>query len=76
MGDPPVPPNQFVLNVHSRCDLACDRCYVYEAANQSWRSDLNVRIRTNGVLLSEAFPGLFAEHGSNRHFPRRRPGGQ
>ena len=22
---------------YSRCDLACDHCYVYEAADQSWR---------------------------------------
>src|ERR1700748_3816539 len=28
---------QFVLKVHSRCDLACDHCYVYEHADQSWR---------------------------------------
>src|SRR5450755_4064617 len=34
----PVPLSQFVLKVHSRCDLACDHCYVYEAADQSWRS--------------------------------------
>lgn len=32
-----VPLDQFVLKVHSRCDLACDHCYVYEAADQSWR---------------------------------------
>src|SRR6266705_1543395 len=37
MGKPPVPLSQFVLKVHSRCDLACDHCYVYEAADQSWR---------------------------------------
>src|SRR5437899_975110 len=37
MGGPPVPLSQFVLKVHSRCDLACDHCYVYEAADQSWR---------------------------------------
>jgi uncharacterized protein len=29
--------SQFVLKVHSRCDLACDHCYVYEHADQSWR---------------------------------------
>ncbi|HEU5332847.1 MAG TPA: FxsB family cyclophane-forming radical SAM/SPASM peptide maturase [Actinocrinis sp.] len=29
---------QFVLKVASRCDLACDHCYVYEHADQSWRS--------------------------------------
>jgi uncharacterized protein len=26
-----------VLKVHSRCDLACDYCYVYTQADQSWR---------------------------------------
>ncbi|MEV2240654.1 FxsB family cyclophane-forming radical SAM/SPASM peptide maturase [Micromonospora sp. NPDC049891] len=26
-----------MLKVHSRCDLACDHCYVYEHADQSWR---------------------------------------
>ena len=37
MGGPYVPLDQFVLKVESRCDLACDHCYVYEAADQSWR---------------------------------------
>jgi uncharacterized protein len=37
MNRPPVPLSEFVLKVHSRCDLACDHCYVYEAADQSWR---------------------------------------
>lgn len=32
-----VPLSQVVLKVHSRCDLACDHCYVYEATDQSWR---------------------------------------
>jgi uncharacterized protein len=31
------PIQQLVLKVHSRCDLACDHCYVYEHADQSWR---------------------------------------
>jgi uncharacterized protein len=30
--------SQYVLKVHSRCDLACDHCYVYEHADQSWRA--------------------------------------
>ncbi|MGP4026988.1 FxsB family cyclophane-forming radical SAM/SPASM peptide maturase [Actinomadura sp. 3N407] len=35
---PPSPLfRQFVLKVHSRCDLACDHCYVFEHADQSWR---------------------------------------
>jgi uncharacterized protein len=33
-----VPLSQVILKVHSRCDLACDHCYVFEAADQSWRS--------------------------------------
>ena len=33
-----APPfRQFVLKVATRCDLACDHCYVYEAADTSWR---------------------------------------
>jgi uncharacterized protein len=118
-----IPADQFVLKVHSRCDLACDHCYVYEAADKSWRgrptaisSDvlsrsatriaehvkthelsqvevvlhggepllagvaglrtiltelegalrglcrLDVKVHTNGVLLTEKFCELFAEH--------------
>jgi uncharacterized protein len=37
MIQPVVPFRQFVLKVHSRCDLACDHCYVYQSADQSWR---------------------------------------
>jgi uncharacterized protein len=33
-----LPFREVVLKVHSRCDLACDHCYVYEHADQSWRS--------------------------------------
>lgn len=34
----PAPFRQFLLKVHSRCNLSCDYCYVYEMADQSWRS--------------------------------------
>ncbi|MEV6692630.1 FxsB family cyclophane-forming radical SAM/SPASM peptide maturase [Micromonospora sp. NPDC051196] len=34
---PPVALRQFVLKLHSRCDLACDHCYVYTMADQRWR---------------------------------------
>jgi len=30
--------SQYVLKVHGRCNLACDHCYVYEHADQSWRA--------------------------------------
>jgi uncharacterized protein len=32
----PRPLSEFVLKVHSRCNLACDYCYVYESADQTW----------------------------------------
>ena len=54
--------SQYVLKVHSRCDLACDHCYVYEHADQSWR----VKPR----ILAEAAAGQaaarIAEHAA-RH---------
>jgi uncharacterized protein len=34
----PVSISQYVLKVTTRCDLACNHCYVYEHADQSWRS--------------------------------------
>lgn len=37
-----VPFRQFVLKTHSRCDLACDHCYVYRHADQGWRSQPTV----------------------------------
>ena len=33
-----VPISEYVLKVASRCNLACDYCYVYTMADQSWRS--------------------------------------
>jgi uncharacterized protein len=33
----PIPFREFVVKVHSRCDLSCDYCYMYEMADQSWR---------------------------------------
>lgn len=34
----PVAFRQFVIKVHSRCNLACDYCYVYETDDQRWRA--------------------------------------
>jgi uncharacterized protein len=33
----PTPFREFILKVHQRCNLACDYCYVYAHADQSWR---------------------------------------
>lgn len=37
-GHKPVPFRQFILKIHSRCNLSCSYCYVYEMADQTWRS--------------------------------------
>jgi uncharacterized protein len=34
----PTPFREFIVKIHSRCDLSCDYCYMYEMADQSWRS--------------------------------------
>jgi uncharacterized protein len=33
----PIPFREFFVKIHTRCDLACDYCYMYEMADQSWR---------------------------------------
>jgi uncharacterized protein len=52
-----LPFRQFVLKVHSRCDLACDHCYVYEHADQSWRGKPKVisaeTVAQAGVRIAE-----------------------
>ncbi|MGR6919745.1 FxsB family cyclophane-forming radical SAM/SPASM peptide maturase [[Actinomadura] parvosata] len=48
----PRPFRQFLLKVHSRCNLACDYCYVYTLSDQSWRSQ--------PMLMSSAVVGATA----------------
>jgi uncharacterized protein len=33
---------EFIVKIHSRCNLACDYCYMYEMADQSWREQPRV----------------------------------
>lgn len=54
----PMPFRQFVLKVHSRCNLACDYCYVYTLADQSWR--LRPMMMSKDIL--EATASRIAEH--------------
>lgn len=32
----PFPFREFIVKIHSRCDLKCDYCYMYEMADQTW----------------------------------------
>jgi uncharacterized protein len=41
----PLPFREFILKIHSRCNLACDYCYMYELADQSWQHQPTVMSR-------------------------------
>ncbi|MFG2983410.1 FxsB family cyclophane-forming radical SAM/SPASM peptide maturase [Streptomyces sp. NPDC048258] len=51
--------DQFVLKVHGGCNLACDHCYVYEHADQSWRD----KPRTMSPEVVTQAAARIAEHG-------------
>ncbi|GAA3197620.1 FxsB family cyclophane-forming radical SAM/SPASM peptide maturase [Actinocorallia longicatena] len=34
----PTPFHQFIVKIHSRCNLRCDYCYIYEMADQGWKA--------------------------------------
>jgi uncharacterized protein len=54
----PVPFREFVLKIHSRCDLACDYCYMYTMADQSWHT----RPMVMSPATLEATATRIAEH--------------
>ncbi|MBB4924082.1 FxsB family cyclophane-forming radical SAM/SPASM peptide maturase [Kitasatospora kifunensis] len=60
-----VPFSQFVLKVHSRCDLACDHCYVYEHADTSWRG----RPRAVSTRVLDQAARRIAEHALAHRLP-------
>ena len=49
----PASISQYVLKVAGRCDLACDHCYVYEHADQSWRSKPRFITESTAVRAAE-----------------------
>ncbi|HEX6369850.1 MAG TPA: cyclophane-forming radical SAM/SPASM peptide maturase YhhB [Longimicrobium sp.] len=44
----PVEFTAFLLKIASRCNLACDYCYMYQHADQSWR--LQPKVMSNDIL--------------------------
>ncbi|MFD7324346.1 FxsB family cyclophane-forming radical SAM/SPASM peptide maturase [Streptomyces sp. NPDC059875] len=62
-----MPPfiDQYVLKVHGTCDLACDHCYVYEHADQSWRT----KPRTMSPTVAEQVAKRIAEHVETHAIP-------
>ncbi len=67
-GHAPVPFRELVLKVHQRCNLACDYCYVYELADQSWRE----RPRTMPDEVRDAALARFGEHARRHNLSRVR----
>jgi uncharacterized protein len=54
------------MKVHSRCNLACDYCYVYQLADQSWRHRPLTMSRETVRLAVERI----AEHAAEHHLTR------
>ncbi|MFD0524781.1 radical SAM protein [Paractinoplanes durhamensis] len=67
-GHRPVPFREFVLKIHQRCNLACDYCYMYEHADQSWRE----RPRTMSDEVRDATLARMATHARDHDLPRVR----
>lgn len=57
-----VPLDQYVLKVHSRCDLACDHCYVYESVDQSWQQKPRVISANVVAQAAQRIAGHAAAH--------------
>jgi len=62
----PTAISQYVLKVHGRCDLACDHCYVYQHADQSWR----VKPRSLSVATADIAARRIAEHAAEHRLPQ------
>lgn len=62
----PSPFRQFILKVHSRCNLACDYCYVYRSADQSWRNRPTRMSRTTVLQVARRIAQHVRAHGLSR----------
>ena len=64
-GHVPVPFQQFILKIHSRCNLSCSYCYVYEMADQAWRE----LPRLMSPAVTEMVAKRIDEHVRGHHLP-------
>ncbi|MEV1067804.1 FxsB family cyclophane-forming radical SAM/SPASM peptide maturase [Streptomyces sp. NPDC050263] len=62
--EPVLPFREFVVKVHSRCNLACTYCYVYEAGDRLWQTQPH----TMTPATAEQVCRRIAEH-AERHRP-------
>lgn len=59
----PTPFRDVVLKVHQRCNLACDYCYVYTMADQSWRERPRLMDREVWLVTAERMAEHAERHG-------------
>jgi uncharacterized protein len=59
----PYPLDSFVLKVHSRCDLACDYCYMYRSHDQSWRAQPRTMTPATLARTAERIAEHLSAHG-------------
>jgi uncharacterized protein len=64
-GHVPVPFQQFIVKAHSRCNLSCSYCYVYEMADQAWRQQPKRMTRPIAAKVAERI----GEHARRHHLP-------
>ncbi|MEH0827870.1 MULTISPECIES: FxsB family cyclophane-forming radical SAM/SPASM peptide maturase [unclassified Micromonospora] len=57
------PLSQYVLKLTSRCDLACDHCYVYQHPDQSWRRQPHVMAASTLEQAAHRIAEHAAAHG-------------
>ncbi|MEV1285602.1 FxsB family cyclophane-forming radical SAM/SPASM peptide maturase [Micromonospora sp. NPDC049679] len=60
-----APFRQVLLKIHSRCNLACSYCYVYNHADQSWRG----RPRAMPAETVDTVASRIAEHARTHRLP-------
>lgn len=61
----PIPFREFIVKIHSRCDLSCDYCYMYEMADQSWRT----RPRRMSAGIAKFTADRIGEHARAHRMP-------
>lgn len=59
----PTPFRQFILKIHSRCNLACDYCYMYEMTDQSWKGRPAAMSRATVVAAARRISEHATKHG-------------
>lgn len=65
-GHQPSPYQQFILKVHSRCNLSCSYCYVYEMADKGWRGLPKRMLEVVAAMAVERIGEHVRQHGLRR----------